>query len=78
MAIIKRRRGKTDFDLDRLCDDVDAEWRAYPAAQLDKMWDVKSWCFKQTIANDGWNTYERHRDKETKEADAAKRQRRGL
>ena len=62
--------------LQRLVADVLAEWKAYPAAQLDKMWDVKSWCFEQTIAASGWNTYERHRTAEAKAEHAEKRCRR--
>ena len=63
VAVRKSRRGmkKGIFDKEQLVKDVFAAVAAYPAEQLEKMWDYKSYVMDQVKASKGGNDYPRHR-----------------
>ena len=58
-CVAKRRRGlergKTQFDLERLADDVQAAFKAYSHDTLDQMWAYKSELMKKIVEADGGN-----------------------
>ena len=61
VAVHKRRRVDSDlFNLDKLVEDVVAEFDAYDSATLLDMLEYKSYVMTQ-IAEDGGNMYPRHR-----------------
>ena len=68
IAVSKVRRGKVDFDKDRLVDDVMKAWNSYDDAKIAKMWEYHDYCLKAAIDCGGGNNYPRHRSKEEKEA----------
>ena len=62
-CVAKRRRGiergKIQFDLERLADDVEAAFNAYSANTLDQMWAYKSELMKKIVEADGGNWYDK-------------------
>ena len=64
-TVAKRRRGiekqKLQFDLERLQEDVEAAFKAYPAETLEGMWAYKSEVMQKIIEADGGNWYDKRR-----------------
>ena len=56
----KLRRGRANFDLEQLVDDVFDAVDAYPSEQLEKMWAKKSAVLKKIIKAKGGNDYNLH------------------
>jgi hypothetical protein len=65
-AVSKQRRGKVDFDKDKLTHDVETAWWEYPEEKLALMWEYHDYCLRAAIDYKGGNDYPRHRSKEEK------------
>ena len=67
-AVHKLRRGRRDFDLDQLVEDVQRAFREYSSEKLESMWQVRSRNLEQIIKVKGGNDYNQHRSAEEKVA----------
>ena len=63
-AVSKVRRGRVDFDKDKLVADVKEAWDNYDVEKLEKMWEYHTYCLQAAIDYRGGNNYPRHRSKE--------------
>ena len=66
-AVRKLRRGRRDFDLDQLEEDVKQAFDDYPREKLESMWAVKSSNMKKIIEAKGGNDYNQHRTAEERQ-----------
>ena len=67
-AVSKVRRGKVNFDKDKLAADVMEAWENYSEEKLARMWEYHRYCLQAALDCNGGNWYAKHRTAEQKAA----------